>query len=62
MDICERKDNPSLYTILVNLSGTEIEYYIYEYDVLSQRVEAAYSEYLSIKKRNGEDRKDIKFR
>lgn len=62
MDICVRKNNPLLYTILVNLKGNEIEYYIYEYDILSQRVEEAYSEYLSKPKRNGDDRKDIKFR
>jgi hypothetical protein len=62
MDICTRKNNPLLYTILVNLKGNEIEYYIYEYDVLSERVEAAYAEYLSIPKRNGESRKDIAFR
>lgn len=43
VDICERKNNSLLYTILVNLTGDEIEYYIYEYDVLSERVETAYA-------------------
>jgi len=62
MDICERKNNPNLYTVLVNLTGSEIEYYIYEYDVLSERVERHYSDYLKVKKRDGGDRKDIKFR
>ena len=38
------KNNPLLYTVLVNLTGTKIEYYIYQYDVLSERVEKAYSE------------------
>jgi hypothetical protein len=61
-DICERKNNPFLYTVLVNLMGTEIEYYIYEYDILSDRVEKVYQEYLKVKKRDGSDRKDIDFR
>lgn len=62
MDICERKNNLLLYTVLVNLTGKEIEYYIYEYDVLSERVEKGYSDYLKVKKKNGGDRKDIAFR
>lgn len=62
VDICERKSNPQLYTILVNLTSEEIEYYIYEYDVLSERVEAAYTQYLAKPKRDGNPRKDIKFR
>ena len=62
VDICERKNNPLLYTILVNLTSDEIEYYIYEYDVLSERVEAAYTQYLAVPKRDGNPRKDIKFR
>lgn len=61
-DICERKNNSLLYTILVNLTGDEIEYYIYEYDVLSERVETAYAQYLAIPKKDGNARKDIKFR
>ena len=62
MNICERKNNPMLYTILVNLTGNEIEYYIYEYDTLSERVESVYNEYLSTPKRDGGERKDIAFR
>lgn len=62
VDICKRKNNPQLYTILVNLTSEEIEYYIYEYDVLSERVEAAYAKYLAVPKRDGMARKDIKFR
>ena len=62
VDICERKSSPLLYTILVNLTSDEIEYYIYEYDVLSERVEAAYEQYLAKPKRDGNPRKDIKFR
>lgn len=61
-DICERKNNPFLYTVLVNLMGNDIGYYIYEYDILSERVEKVYQDYLKVKKRDGSDRKDIDFR
>lgn len=62
MDICAKKNNPSLYTILVNLTGKEIEYYIYEYDLLSKKIDKLYNEYLSTPKRDGGKRKDIAFR
>lgn len=62
MDICERKNNPHLFTVLVNLTSNEIDYYIYEYDILSERVEKAYADYLNIPKRAGGSRKDIAFR
>lgn len=62
MDICERKNNPMLYTVLVNLTGNEIEYYIYEYDILSERIENGYKDYLKVRKRDGGKRKNINFR
>lgn len=62
MDICERKSNPFLFTVLVNITKENIDFYIYEYDVLSEKVEQIYSDYLSTPKRNGEGRKDISFR
>ena len=62
MDICERKNNPQLFTVLVNLTGKEIDYYVYEYDILSERVEKAYADYLVKPKRDGGNRKDIAFR
>jgi hypothetical protein len=62
MDICEEKNNPLLYTVLVNLTSTEIEYYIYEYDTLSKRVDEEYKKYLNKKKKDGGSRKDIAFR
>ena len=61
-DICVRKNNELLYTILVKLSGPVLEYYIYEYDVLSEKVERLYSQYLLQPKRDGGKRKDIAFR
>ena len=62
MDICQRKNNPLLFTVLVNLTGSQIEYYVYEYDILSERVEKSYSDYLIKPKRDGGSRKDIAFR
>ena len=62
VDICERKNNPLLFTILVNLSGNEIDYYIYEYDVLSEKIETTYTAYLKKPKRDGGTRKDTAFR
>lgn len=62
VDICSRKYNPLLYTVLVKLSNKEPEYYIYEYDALSEKVETLYSQYLLQPKRDGGQRKDIAFR
>jgi len=62
MDICERKNNSQLFTVLVNLTGKEIDYYVYEYDILSARVGKAYADYLVKPKRDGGNRKDIAFR
>jgi hypothetical protein len=62
VDICQRKNNSNLYTVLVNLTGTEPIFYIYEYDVLSERVENLYKEYLLKPKKDGGQRKDIAFR
>ena len=42
--------------------GRDIEYYIYEYDVLSDKVKEAYKNYLNTLKKDGSKRKDIKFR
>jgi hypothetical protein len=61
-DICGKKNNGSLFTVLVNLKGDAIDYFIYEYDVLSKRVEDVYLEYIKTPKRDGEQRKDVNFR
>jgi len=51
LDICQRKNNNNLYVVLVNLTtGKEIEYYIYEYDILSDKVSNLYQEYLNTPK------------
>lgn len=61
-DICVPKNNPLLYTVLVNLTSSEIEYYIYEYDILSGKVNQSYQDYLNTPKRDGGRKKDIDFR
>ena len=62
VDICTQKNNPLLYTILVNLTGNTIDYYIYEYDILSEKVASLYDNYLITPKKDGGQRKDIAFR
>ncbi|MDD2387675.1 MAG: hypothetical protein PHP52_12935 [Bacteroidales bacterium] len=61
-EICTRKNNPNLFTVLVNITSNGIDFYIYQYDTLSERVENAYLEYLKIEKKDGSKRKDIGFR
>src|SRR5690606_7845981 len=52
-DICTRKNNSNLFTILVNLKENDVEYYIYEYDILSSIVETNYTNYISVVKKDG---------
>ena len=47
---------------MVNQAGKQIDFYIYEYDILSERVEKAYEKYLAKPKRDGGQKKDIEFR
>lgn len=61
-DICKKKRNKDLFVVLVNLSKEKVEYYVYEYDVLSNRVSNEYKKYLKTPKRNGDPRKDLDFR
>jgi hypothetical protein len=63
VDICTKRDNPDLFVVLVNMksNGTN-DYYIYEYDTLSERVSEVYTEYLRTPKRDGTPRKDVNFR
>lgn len=60
--ICDTKNIDNLYTILVNLTPAGVEYYIYEYDILSARVKDMYDKYILIKKRDGGDRQDTDLR
>lgn len=61
-DICIRKNNPNLFTVLVNIKEDEVEYFIYEYDELAAIVESNYSKYILTPKRDGSIRKDVSFR
>lgn len=61
-DLSVRKNNPNLFTILVNLTDDNVDYYIYEYDTLSEIVENTYIKYMSTLKRDGLVRKDVAFR
>jgi hypothetical protein len=61
-EICRKRYNPNLYVVLVNLTSTHPEFYIYEYDTLSERVAEIYEKYLKTPKKDGSSRKDIDFR
>jgi hypothetical protein len=63
LDICQKRNNPDLFVVLVNMKadGTN-DYYVYEYDALSQRVSEVYAGYISMPKRDGSQRKDVSFR
>jgi len=61
-EICNRSNNPNLFVVLVNLTEGHPDYFIYEYDVLSERVEHTYKSYLLKLKKDGTKRKDVAFR
>src|ERR1051325_11007311 len=62
-DICIKRDNRNLFVVLVKLNddGTN-DYYVYEYDVLSERISCLYTNYLNTPKRDGSKRRDVDFR
>ena len=61
-DMCKQRHNKNLFVILVNLRKEDVEYYIYEYDVLSKRIEEEYKKYISTRKKNGKPRKNLDLR
>jgi hypothetical protein len=62
-DICNRRSNPNLFVVLVNLEEQDLpEFYIYEYDELADAVDRKYKAYMSTPKRDGGKRKDVGFR
>lgn len=62
-DIAAKKGNPRLFVVLVNLKDNEPnDYYVFQYDLLSDRVNEIYKDYLSQKKRDGTPRKEVGFR
>ena len=63
MDICKKRSNPHLFVVLVNMKNTGTnDYYIYEYDVLSEKVSQVYNEYINTPKQDMTQRKDVSFR
>lgn len=63
MDLTKSKDNPNLYVVPVNMKADGMnDYFIYEYNALSERINQIYSEYISTPKKDGTARKDIDFR
>ena len=62
-DITEKKNNKDLFVVLVNLEEDGLpEFYIYEYDVLAERVQKNYEAYMNKPKRDGNKRKEVEFR
>lgn len=62
-DITEKKHNPALFVVLVNLEEAgPPEFYIYEYDELAEVVDTNYKAYMAKLKRDGTKRKDVGFR
>ena len=62
-DICNKRNNANLFVVLVKLNddGTN-DYYVYDYDVLSQRISCLYADYMKTPKRDGSRRRDVDFR
>ena len=62
-DIAKENASAELFVVLVNLkSDSSPEFYIYEYPVLSSRVNEVYLEYIKQRKRDGTLRKEVDFR
>ena len=58
-----RENNPDLFVILVDIHAEGItNFYIYQYDDLSERVSRLYSDYIQTPKRDGSQRKEVTFR
>lgn len=58
----ERKNNPNLFVILVNMKGETNDYYVYSHDDLACRIKKLYQEYIETPKRDGTMRKAVDFR
>lgn len=62
-DMEKKHGNPDLFVVLVELKPDQApDFYIYEHDVLSDRVAAGYQKYIAKPKRDGQKRKDVDFR
>jgi hypothetical protein len=62
-DISIKQNNENLFVVLVNLIEDGLpEFYIYEYDILSNIINGNYRKYLETLKKDGTKRKDVDFR
>jgi hypothetical protein len=62
-DICIKRNNENLFVVLAKLNddGTN-DYYVYEHDILAERVAGLYADYMNTPKRDGSQRRDVDFR
>ncbi|MEW6088194.1 MAG: hypothetical protein AB1498_07805, partial [bacterium] len=62
-DISIKQNNENLFVVLVNLFEEGLpEFFIYEYDILSEIININYKKYLETPKKDGTKKKDIDFR
>lgn len=62
-DITESDNRDDLFVILVDLHENKLpDYYIYEFNNLSKKVQAVYNNYIQTPRRNGDPRKEVRFR
>ena len=63
VNMSQKRNNPKLFVVLVNMRDKKPnDYYIYKYDDFAQRVSEIYKEYISLKKKDGTSKKELKFR
>lgn len=58
----ELTNNPNLFVVLVNITSTDNEFYVFEYDEFAKRVNEVYKVYIDKPKKDGGIRKDVGFR
>ena len=62
-DITLKQNNPDLFVALVNLEEQGMpDIYIYEYDILAERVREQYATYIEAPKKDGSKKKEVGFR
>lgn len=63
IDVCEKQDNPNLFTVLVNLRNEQTpEYLIFEHDKLATTIERIHAAYMAKPKKDGTKRVEVDFR
>jgi hypothetical protein len=63
VDLSIKRHNPNLFVVLVNMrpDGSN-DFYVYEHDSISDRLDQLYADYIAKPKRDGTPRKDVSFR